>query len=151
VRQFALDNYVFFEFYPSHFVIKDCKTETQIHQGQLNNGLCQLFPSQVHSSTPQALVGERTTSHCWHKRLGHPSLWIVNLFLSKFQLPVSNHKALQPCTAYPQAKGYQFSSSISTTSISNPLELLYSNVWGLFPTLSINGNRYYVSFIDAFS
>jgi hypothetical protein len=128
VRQFALANSVFFEFYLYHFVIKDCKTGIQIHQGQLNNGLYQLFPSHMHSSTPQAHVGEKTTSHCWHKRLGHPSFWIFNLVLSKFQLPVSSHKALQPCTACPQAKVHQLPFSLSTTSICNPLKLLYSDV-----------------------
>jgi hypothetical protein len=50
-----------------------------------------------------------------------------------------------------QAKGHQLPFSLSTTSICNPLELLYSDVWGPSPTLSLNGNRYYVSFIDAFS
>jgi hypothetical protein len=38
----------------------------------------------------------------------------------------------------------------TTTTICNPLDLLYSDK-GPFPTLSINGNRYYVSFVDAFS
>jgi len=67
VRQFALDNAVFFEFHSSHFVIKDCMTGIPIYHGQLNNGLYHLFPLQVPSSPSQALVGERTTSHCWHK------------------------------------------------------------------------------------
>jgi len=43
-----------------------------------------------------------------------------------------------------------FSISITTT-ICNPLDLIYSLVWGPSPTISINGNRYYVSFVDAFS
>jgi hypothetical protein len=103
----------------------------------------------VHPFTPQALIGERTTSHCWHKQLGHPVLRIVKLVLSKFQLTISNCKPLQPCIAYPQAKGHQLLFSISTSKICNPLELLYSDVWGPSPTLSTNGNRYYVSFMDA--
>jgi hypothetical protein len=41
--------------------------------------------------------------------------------------------------------------SASNSSLCNPLDLIYSDVWGRPPTLSINGNRYYVSFIDAFS
>jgi hypothetical protein len=151
VRQFAFDNSVFFEFYHSYFVIKDCKTGTQIHQGPLNNGLYQLSPSHVSSSKPQVLVGERTTAHRWHKRLGHPALRIVNLVLSKFHLPVSTRKAINPCTACPQAKGHQLPFSISNSSICNPLELLYSDVWSPSLTLSINENRFYVSFTDAFS
>jgi hypothetical protein len=95
------------------------------------------------ASSSQALVGMRTTSHHWHKRLGHPALWIVNLVLSKFQLPVSTNKAQSPCTACPQAKGNQLPFSRSTTTICNPLDLVYSDVWGPSPTLSINGNRFY--------
>jgi len=41
--------------------------------------------------------------------------------------------------------------STSNSRICNPLDLIYSDVWGPSPTLSINGNRYYVLFIDAFS
>jgi hypothetical protein len=50
VHQFAIANSVFFEFHSSHFIIKDCKTKRPIHQGQLNNGLYQLFPSKVPTS-----------------------------------------------------------------------------------------------------
>jgi hypothetical protein len=41
--------------------------------------------------------------------------------------------------------------SVSKTSICNPLDLIYSDVWGPSPTISINGNMFYVSFVDAFS
>jgi hypothetical protein len=41
--------------------------------------------------------------------------------------------------------------SVSTSIICNPLDLIYSDIWGPSPTLSINGNHYYVLFIDAFS
>jgi hypothetical protein len=140
-----------FEFHSSHFVIKDCKTGIPIHHDQLNNGLYPLFPPQVPSSSSQALVGESTTSHRWHKCLGHPGLQIFNLILSKFQLPVSSNKASSPCNACPQAKSHQLPFSISTTTICNSLDLLYSDVWGPSLTFSINGNRYYVSFVDAFS
>jgi hypothetical protein len=68
-----------------------------------------------------------------------------------FQLPVIPNKAPTPCTACPYAKGHQLSFLVSTSSICNPLDLVYSDVWGHSPTLSINGNHYYVSFIYAFS
>jgi hypothetical protein len=83
--------------------------------------------------------------------LRHPALRIVNHVLSKFRLPVSTHKAITPYTACPQANGHQLLFSVSTSSICNSLELIFSNVWGPSPTLPINGNRYYVSFINAFS
>jgi len=151
VRQFASDNDVFFEFHSSFFVIKDCKTKLPVHQGPLKDGLYHLFPPSVPSSTSQALVGERTSSQSWHQRLGHPALRTVNLVLSRFQLPVLSNKASSPCNVCPQAKGHQLPFSASQTFICNPLDLIYSDVWGPSPTISINGNRFYVSFVDAFS
>jgi hypothetical protein len=105
----------------------------------------------VHSSQSQALVGERTFPHSWHHRLGHPALRTVNFVLSKFQLPILSNKATVPCPVCPQAKGHQLPFSVSQTSVCNPLDLIYSDVWGPSPSISINGNRFYVSFVDAFS
>ena len=41
--------------------------------------------------------------------------------------------------------------SNSNTSASFPLQIVYSDVWGPAPITSLNGFRYYVSFIDAYS
>jgi hypothetical protein len=136
VRQFAFDNYVFFEFHSSHFVIKDSQTGIILHQGRINDGLYQLLPSPSSSSIKQALVGERTSLDSWHKRLGHPAFRIVLIVVSQFQLPVLPNKL----PFYP-----------SSSKICSPLHLIYSYVWGPSPTLSMNENRFYVSFIDAFS
>jgi len=73
VRQFALDNSVFFEFHSSHFVIKDSQTGIILHQGSTKDGLYHLLPLSGSSSINQALVGDRTSPASWHKRLGHPA------------------------------------------------------------------------------
>jgi hypothetical protein len=39
VSKFAHDNNVFFEFHSTHFVIKDCHTQSLLHQGPLKDGL----------------------------------------------------------------------------------------------------------------
>jgi hypothetical protein len=83
--------------------------------------------------------------------LGHPALRTVNFVLSKIQLPVLSNNAPAPCNVCPQAKGHQLPFSASQTSICNPLDLIYSDVWGPSPTISINDNRFYVSFVDASS
>jgi hypothetical protein len=101
VRQFSLDNDVFFEFHSSFFTIKDRKTRLSVHHGQLKDGLYHLLPLQVSSSQSQALVGERTSPHSWHHCLGHPALWTVNFVLPKFQLPVLSNEASVPCTVCP--------------------------------------------------
>lgn len=101
VQKFSRDNAIFFEFHPSYFVIKDCKSKITLHQGPFKDGLYQLHPSSTFSINKQALVGERTSSNHWHKRLGHPALRTVHQVLFMFQLLVINNKATSPCTACP--------------------------------------------------
>jgi hypothetical protein len=128
VRKFALNNSIFFEFHSSYFVIKDCQIGITLHQGLIKDGLYQLHPSSSSSSIKQALVGERTSTDHWHKRLGHLALRTVHRILSQFHLPVIPNKASTPCTACPQAKGHQLSFSVYNSSLCNPLDLIYSNV-----------------------
>ena len=45
----------------------------------------------------------------------------------------------------------QFPFTPSNTCASFPLQIVYHDVWGPAPITSINGFRYYVSFIDAYS
>jgi len=151
VSKFSRDNNVFFEFHSTHFLIKDCHTQSLLHQGPLKDGLYQLqHPNLSSQSIKHALLGVRTSANTWHGRLGHPALRTVQRVLSTFRLPVSANKAT-PCSACQLAKGHQQPFYVSNSVFSTPLELIYSDVWGPSPVLSINGNRYYVSFIDAFS
>jgi len=155
VRKFALDNSVFFEFHSSYFLIKDKQTGMLLHHGHLKDGLYQLLPSPSGSSSSssinQALVGERTTPASWHKRLGHPAFRTVQRVLSQFKLPVISNKAQPFCSACAQAKGHQLPFYPTISKVCKPLQLIHSDVWGPSPTISINGNRYYVSFVDVFT
>jgi hypothetical protein len=151
VSQFATDNDVFFEFHSSYFVIKDRLTRITLYQGPLKNGLYQFQPFSTSSSISHALVGERTSSDHWYRCLGHPVFRVVQRILSTFKLPVKFNKNCGPCSICPIAKGHQLPFHDSSSSICNPLDLIYSDVWGPSPVLSINGNRYYISFIDAYS
>ena len=151
VCQFATDNNVFFEFHSSYFVIKDCLTKILLHQGPLKNGLYQFQLFLASLLISHALVGERTSSAHWHRHLSHPAFQVVQCILSTFKLLVSSNKDCGPCSVCPIAKGYQLPFYYSNSSICNPLDLIYSDVWGPSPVLSINKDRYYVSFINAYS
>ena len=135
----------------SYFVIKDCLTRITLHQGPFKNGLYQFQPFSTSSSISHALVGERTSLDHWHRHLGHPAFQVVQRILSTFKLPVKFNKNCSPCSVCPIAKGHQLPFYESSSSICNPLDLVYLDVWGPSPILSINGNRYYISFIDAYS
>jgi len=151
VRQFAHDNDVYFEFYSSFFVIKDCRTRSILHWGPLKNGLYQLLPSPTSFPSPYSLVGERTSVDQWHKRLGHPALRTVKHVISKFSLPAVSNKPTASCVSCQQAKAHQLPFSASTSVFNLPLEFIFSDVLGPSPIVSSNGNKYYVSFVDAFS
>jgi hypothetical protein len=54
------------------------------------------------------------------------------------------------CDAYQKAKCHQLLYNKSASTLSHPLKFIYSDVWGHAPK-SVNGKRYYVSFIDDYS
>jgi hypothetical protein len=68
----------------------------------------------------------------WHYRLGHPSRDIVCHVISKYNLPCyhidsSGHSVCDACAC---AKAHQLSYSVSSSSTSTLLELVYSDVCG---------------------
>jgi hypothetical protein len=87
----------------------------------------------------------------WHARLGHPSSSIVRFVLSKNSLPFLSDDSLDHvCDVCQQAKSHQLPYTRSSSVSKAPLKLIFSDVWG--PSyVSIENNKYYVSFIDYFS
>ena len=144
-------NSVFFEYCANFFLLKDLIAGRILHREPLRHGLYPLFSRSSSTTSPHALLGERTSAANWHLHLGHPNFRIVRQVLSKFQLPISINKNLVMCSACSQAKSHQLSFSSSTFVASRPLELLFSDVWGPSPNVSLSGNKYYVSFVDAYS
>ena len=121
-----------------HFQLNSVsKTPTQ--SAYFQSPIQSLFAKASHFSKP----------NLWHMRLGHPSINVMRHML--------NHENFLPtmCTSFYDAchigksKHKHYSSSLTTTH--KPLELIHSDVWGPSPTLSKDGYRYYVHFVDDFS
>ena len=74
---------------------------------------------------------------------------MVSKVLKSYNLSFSSDKPL--CSSCYVGKSHQLSFSSSKSVYKTPLELMYTDIWGPFPTSSINGARYYINFIDAFS
>ena len=87
----------------------------------------------------------------WHYHFGHPTHRTVQRIISRFSLPIVKNKADAICGACQQAKRQQLPFHDSTFHSNAPLDLIFSDVWGPSPICSINGRRYYVSFVDHFS
>uniref|UniRef100_A0A2N9J5B9 Integrase catalytic domain-containing protein n=1 Tax=Fagus sylvatica TaxID=28930 RepID=A0A2N9J5B9_FAGSY len=149
VQKFTSDTNTFFEFHPDYFLVKDRPTRKLLLHGLSSNGLYSFSSAKPHSP-PSAFLGERTSIDGWHSRLGHPAFPVVSRIVSRFGLPASN-KGHSSCSACLSSKSKQLPFSHSINRVSKPLELIYTDVWGPSPICSVNGFKYYVSFLDAFT
>jgi histone deacetylase 1/2 len=99
----------------------------------------------------QVLGVFKPTESLWHHQLGHASTPVVQHVLSRHKLSFvrdSSNKSI--CDACQKEKSHQLPYPKSTFVSSSPLELVFSDVWGLAPT-SVGRHDYYVRFIDDYS
>jgi hypothetical protein len=144
VHRFTCDNHVFLELHPWHFLIKDRATKMVLHHDKVEKGLYPLkstLEKQVFAATKPSLAW-------WHGRLGHPSSTIVQQVLNNNNLPASKESFdAEVCDVCQKGKAHQLPYPRSSSASTFPLELVFSDVWGL-TSESINQKNYYVSFID---
>jgi histone deacetylase 1/2 len=148
-HKITLDNNAFVEIHPFFFLINDQATKHIMFRGPCKGGLYPLVPVSTPSSKHD-LVTVKPTSSTWHRRLGHPSSFIVQQILRKNNLSNSPDINAHICDPCQQAKSHQLPYPISTSVSTVPLEQIFSDVWGPAP-LSVGKHSYYVSFIDDFS
>jgi histone deacetylase 1/2 len=148
VHRLTTDNNVFVEFHPDLFCIKDQETKNILLRGPCWRGL---YPLTSTSAVKQAFGVNKPTIDCWHNRLGYPAMPIVERVLKNFNLPysVESNKHFV-CGACQQAKSHQLPYPKSFCVSTQPLELVFSDVWGPTPD-SVGRFKYYVSFVDDFS
>ena len=93
VHHFTLQNNVYIEFHPYYFLVKDKYLRVILARGLCEDGVY-IFPDKLMASSyPMvANVHERISLDGWHKRLGHPSLKIVQQIVNGFSLPVIPNK-----------------------------------------------------------
>jgi histone deacetylase 1/2 len=147
VPKLTYDNNVFCEFHPFDLFVKDRATRDILLSGRLCQGLYRLESPRA----SQVFSGVRTSSSQWHARFGHPATPIVRHILHRHELPsLPSNKDPAVCDACQQGKSHQLSFSSSSREVKNPLEIVFSDVWGP-ADVSVSGHKYYVSFIDAYS
>jgi histone deacetylase 1/2 len=148
VHRLASDNNVFLEFHPDFFCIKDQETKNILLRGPCRRGL---YPLTSTPSVKQAFGVNKPSLDRWHSRLGHPAMPIVERVIKNFNLPFS-HESIKHsiCDACQRAKSRQLPYAKSDSVSNQPLELVFSDVWGPAPN-SVGRFKYYVSFVDDFS
>lgn len=81
----------------------------------------------------------------WHRRLGHPCTKVLSQVFH--QLDLSMNK-VDFCASCQYGKSHRLPTSLSDFHANVPLDVVCSDVWGPAPVLSLEGYRYYVSFVD---
>jgi hypothetical protein len=153
VSKFCKTNKVSVEFFPAFFVVKDLRTGAPRLREQNKNDVYE-WPNTVGLAAPSSIanVSIKASFRDWHNRLGHPSSKVLASVINSHSLPLlSKQPSDFLCESCNCNKSHRLPFGISTLSSSQPLELIYSDVWGPSPILSNDGFQYYVIFVDHFT
>ncbi|KAM1541869.1 hypothetical protein ACFX15_011235 [Malus domestica] len=160
VKQLCHDNDCWFICDDTVFFIQDKATNVVIYQGR-SDGELFTIPVTVFSRSGSVnkgtqgvkagFVGKMIKTAIWHKRLGHPSEEILTAMLKAAKVPVSLDSSQMLCTSCISSKMCRQSFPVKQSSVTFLFERVHSDVWGPSPKVSIEGYRYYISFIDEFS
>ncbi|KAI0515759.1 hypothetical protein KFK09_008426 [Dendrobium nobile] len=124
---------------------QDSTTKRVLLRGPCHNGLYSVSTST--SPANLALLSVQTVPDLWHGRLGHPDT-------RKLQCLAQQHSNIRStitskyCNTCNLAKSHRLPSLISSSFTTAPFEIVHSDVWGPSPIISLNGFRYFVTFID---
>ncbi|CAL8170379.1 unnamed protein product [Prunus armeniaca] len=137
--------------------VQDKLTGSVLLKGLCRAGLYSIpfFPSQPHHTPAASLIkqhfcflGHPVNTSLWHKRFGHPSNIITTALLRQSQVPFSSDKVQSVCHHCLEGKLAKLPFHYPAAKSVNPLEVIHSDVWGPSPTISVEGFKYYVSFVD---
>jgi hypothetical protein len=131
------------------FYVKDLITKEVLLSVQSNDGLYVLSESSA-TSVPQAFWSPciSATADLWHCRLGHPTPRIFDLLVSSNKIVCTSRPSLAQCQACPLGKSLHLSLRPTGHKTTAPLDLIFSDVWGLAFIFSFDGFRYFVIFVD---
>jgi histone deacetylase 1/2 len=87
----------------------------------------------------------------WHRKLGHPNNKVLEKVLKNCNVKTSPNDHFSFCEACQFGKLHLLPFKSSSSHAKEPLDLIYSDVWGPAPILSPSNFKYYVHFIDDFS
>jgi hypothetical protein len=153
VYQLCKDNNCRMIFDEFCFYIQDKVTGQVLFQGMSDNGLYPIPVTHLNkmvssSSCPTAFLGAQISQSLWHQRLGHPSNVITSSMLSKSKVSATADSSSIVCESCLAGKFTRLPFPKSSTKSVIPFEVIHSDVWGPSPHTSIEGFRYYLTFID---
>ncbi|TQE01264.1 hypothetical protein C1H46_013171 [Malus baccata] len=142
------------------FWIQDKITGRIILQGLCREGLYPipfhipqhlLIQAQKHNASfkqQTCYLGSQVKINLWHQRLGHPSNIVTSAMLKQSHIPMSLDHVSSICTSCLEGKFAKLPFLFPANKTVHPLEVIHSDVWGPSSTVSIEGYKFYVSFVD---
>lgn len=134
--------------FPRFCLFQDIRTKEIIGRGSKRGGLYHLddmATGRTHYST-SLKANPRNRVWMWHRRLGHPSFgYLKKLYPSLFSGCENEELNCETCI---RAKSHRVSFPRSSNKSTIPFALIHSDVWGPSPVKSLNGNRWFVLFVD---
>ncbi|GJY38367.1 retrovirus-related pol polyprotein from transposon RE2 [Tanacetum coccineum] len=107
--------------------VKDLSTGAPLLRGENNNDLY-CMPSM---DSPQLHLVSLTNVNRWHNRLGHPSSRILHFVLKSEKLSsISSSHVISNCHSCQCNKSQKLPFAESSLVSTQPLQLVYSDVWG---------------------
>ena len=167
VSQFAKENRVFFEFHSDVCFVRSQDSKEILLRGINKDGLYAFPDLHARHSSPQKSQCISSPSHStafysnklgtakdstfllWHSRLGHPSSPIVQKVLQFCHINSDINKISYVCGSCCLGKHHQLPFVSSKSVYHEPLDLIYTDIWGPSPIPSTSGARYYITFMDA--
>ncbi|KAH9668128.1 retrovirus-related pol polyprotein from transposon RE1 [Citrus sinensis] len=115
----------------------------------LNKIACCLHTEALCCQTPSCMLNTMVLQ----QRLGHPNTKVLSHVINSCSSlkNISGNKTIDSCDACKMGKMHKLHFPITETKTKNPLEFLHTDLWGPSPTPSIQGYKYYVSFVDDFT
>ncbi|KAL5570298.1 hypothetical protein UlMin_026873 [Ulmus minor] len=103
-----------------------------------------------HHLTPAAGNLNNTTPYTGTERVTVGNGKKLSISSIDCNLPCSSNKTTV-CSSCQLAKSHRLPLKLSSSHVSNPLELVYTDIWGPAPIKSTSGARYFILFVDDFS
>ncbi|XP_050126329.1 uncharacterized protein LOC126603501 isoform X1 [Malus sylvestris] len=134
---------------------KDKATRTILHHGKSSNN--ELFKVHVHifptllnkgAISSLAFLGHAVKSSLWHQRCGHPSNDILAAMLWNSNISCNSDVTSKVCSHCISGKMSRLPFTDRVDRVVIPFHKIHSDVWGPSPVVSLQGFRYYVSFIN---
>ena len=127
-------------FFPDHCLIQDLSTKQIIGRGRESGGLY-ILETEVSKYVACSEVVIPFDLHC---HMGHPSLPLLKKLYPRF-----SSLSLLNCESCQYAKRHRVHLSLRVNKqASDPFELVYLDVWGPCPVVSLTGFRYFVTFVN---